>query len=190
MNNHTKHAIQSERRGIRLAGVSATTGSTDTAIAGFPNAAVIGGPYALAHFATITTTAANGTIIKFLRRGKYFVTLSVPLVTLDPAPIQTVAAAISLDTSQLASEPAVGTGTSIRAYGRSRLNAAAATGQTSTITLCCTLHIADILVGAPTLGRLRFHITNGSGATFVDGSVTVAGVLATIEYTTDAAGSQ
>jgi hypothetical protein len=187
MPNTSKHAVQHERRGLRFVGISATTGAVDTAIVGFPVAPTVGGQYPVLSFARVTTSANNGTIVELLRRGKYYVTFSVPVVTTDPAPISTVTAAISLDTTLLAVQP-VPSSLTIRAVGSVRLPSAAATNHTDTINLSCALHLSDSLVGSPTLGNVRFHITNGAGATFADASVIVASVFATIEYHGDASG--
>lgn len=150
--------IPTERRGFVLRALNAAlVGSTDTGVLRFAGgAAVLDGNYSLASMATITTTAAEGTTIKFLRAGLWQVHVNLTLIVADT----TVLAGISLDwagTVPIVSNPTV---TLCRDVHRVGITAAAAV--TAGIKLVDTFPITDAMAGSSTLGVVRIHATNGA----------------------------
>lgn len=182
MPNTSKHAIQSERRDLRIVSIAATpTGSTNDTVLNFGAAATTTGPYALSTWVTATLDAVNGASFKILRRGKYLCTLVVRSATVAGTTVQSVA--ISMDTANLTGDPAAADAAMGVISTKTLL-----TGQQETHAISCVFHVGDSLAGGAATGVIRFHGSNGAGATIAAAGLTLAECFATIRYIGDASG--
>jgi hypothetical protein len=161
MPGNNKAAILAERVGFKIVGLDAAiVGAVDDTTLRFSGAPAFTGPDGASYFA-ITTTANNGTQIRFTRRGKYLVHANVRC--LGQAGATLCLAGISVDAS--AAEAAADPSATVAA-----VRDAGATGQAagvlaaSSIKLVATIQVTQAMLNAGQ-GVVRIQASDGANAT-------------------------
>jgi hypothetical protein len=178
-------AVATERRQVFITGLDAArVGSTDTSVLRFGAAVVFQGLPA-AQWLTVTTTAANGTTLRFLRRGVY----QVALVLTTPAS-GTIAGGISFaagPTTLLAANPPINT----QAGVLSGMTAIAPVSTAISITPTVIVPISDAEAGNvdPNQATVRAHATKAAGNALEAGDVIAAQARLTVTYLGDFQGA-
>lgn len=186
-----KNVISPERRGVFLVALLAAITGSDAAfdtVAAFNSAAGTNpttlGNYPLATFATVTMSATQGTSIKMLRRGIWYVTAQVRATAAGAA---TVVAGISFDAT--AGELTLDPDPTSPRFLATKSWAAAAAAEGGNLSMFATAPVADTDAAAATRGFIRLQLSNGANAApVVDAGIVVANATLRVEYGGDLAG--
>lgn len=174
---------QEVRRGFTLTGlVAAAVGTVNTAVA-VTNGVAVANPASrplLTDWVTITQSAANGTTMKFLRKGIYRIDVVMPLVADE---VTAVMAGISLDAPAAQFLAAGATFANAVTSWEDFTSSTGIAAMFTSLKLHATVHITAPLRGSALAangtpgGTARIHLADGAGGAVTAASVSVALVL-------------